>query len=428
MDYFKNLKPGQGVHRRFNELINKHVLVSPHRTKRPWKGQVEDPIVSDLPSYDKACYLCPGNERAGGYTNPRYDSVFTFDNDYPALLPPTAEDVEQIGEDHSGQQVYGRCKVMCFHPRHDVTLARMAHDDIVKVIRGWQEVYEQEGEAIRAMQKELNGPDEGYVQIFENRGAMMGCSAPHPHGQVWSMTYVPDEPHTEITRFSEHLKKHNAHLLLSYAQFEYENKERVVAVDEESGWIAVVPFWATWPYELLVMQYKRHIPSLLQCSEAERDGLARILKEVLVRYDNLFSCPFPYSMGLHQSPLPPLNPEADPAEVHFHFYPPLLRSASVRKFMVGFEMLGEVQLTALQRDVTPEQSAAKLRDVSSRHYTESVNGVSDIDGANGVNGANGVHMRAGANGVNGISTATGGHCANGVNGLPKANGVNGVAH
>lgn len=198
---------------------------------------------------------------------------------------------------------------------------------------------------------------DGCVQIFENRGAMMGCSAPHPHGQVWTTSFVPDEPATEIENFVRYASgRSGSHMLLDYALREVKARERVVTL-HESGWVAVVPYWAAWPFEILLMPYKRHIPSILQLTAEEQTGLATILKDVLSRYDNLFSCPFPYSMGLHQSPLPPTDPTSNSAQVHFHFYPPLLRSATVRKFMVGFELLGEAQ-----RDIVPEQAAVRLRE------------------------------------------------------------------
>ncbi|KAK8869690.1 galactose-1-phosphate uridylyltransferase [Kwoniella newhampshirensis] len=372
-------EPTEHPHRRFNPLIGKHVLVSPHRTKRPWKGQTEEPVLARLPEHDKACYLCPGNERSGGLVNPDYKETYTFDNDFPALLPAPTPTLPETSSDPSNadtlfasEPVRGRCKVICFHPRHDLTLARMDTDDIVRVVGEWKRVYEEEGKMLRGE----DGNGEGYVQIFENRGAMMGASAPHPHGQVWSLSYVPDEPRTELDNLASPSLSisHPSHptrkdgkpcLLCSYAAEEVKRGERVVELEEEGGWVAVVPFWGVWPFEILLLPYKRHIPSLLQLTETEVKGLSRILKKVLVRYDNLFSCPFPYSMGLHQSPLPPLQPESDVAHIHFHFYPPLLRSASVRKFLVGFEMMGEAQ-----RDLTPEQAAGRLRNTSETHYLD----------------------------------------------------------
>lgn len=245
----------------------------------------------------------------------------------------------------------------------------MSEPEIVAVIDKWRSTYEEEGAFLRQ-------GGEGYVQIFENRGAMMGASAPHPHGQVWSLSYVPDEPATEIANLTAYANSKASTsgsapcredgapcLLCAYAASEASKGERTVVIDEH--WIAVVPFWAVWPFETLVLPYKRHIPSIAQMTPEEDASLARVMKALLVRYDNLFSCPFPYSMGLHQAPLPPSNPESDPSHAHFHFYPPLLRSASVRKFLVGFEMLAEAQ-----RDLTPEQAAKRLRDVDEVHYLD----------------------------------------------------------
>ncbi|OWZ67244.1 galactose-1-phosphate uridylyltransferase [Cryptococcus neoformans Bt63] len=368
-------EPTEHPHRRYNPLIGKHVLVSPHRTKRPWKGQTEEPVLTTLPEYEATCNLCPGNERSNGNKNPKYIDTFTFENDFPALLPGPLPSLQQPSKVTSSDALFasepirGRCKVICFHPRHDLTIARMNIDDVARVIGEWKSVYVEEGR----MLQESSGL--GYVQIFENRGAMMGASAPHPHGQVWSLSYVPDEPQTELNNLaaSTLVSSGNAPvrgdgcpcLLCTYAAEEVGRKERVVEIDEESGWVAVVPFWAVWPFETLLLPYKRHIPSLIQLNDNEVIGLARILQRLLVRYDNLFSCPFPYSMGLHQSPLPPSNPDSDVAHIHFHFYPPLLRSASVRKFLVGFEMMAEVQ-----RDLTPEQAAARLRALPGAHYLD----------------------------------------------------------
>ncbi|KLT46257.1 galactose-1-phosphate uridylyltransferase [Cutaneotrichosporon oleaginosum] len=345
-------QPTEHPHRRFNPLIGRHVLVSPHRTKRPWNGQVEPPHKEKLPSYEEGCYLCPGNTRMGGHVNPRYKDTYVFANDFPALLPDALPvNTASIESLFSSEPTRGRCSVICFHPRHDLTLARMSVPEIVSVVQKWRDVYIAEGKFLR----ESGSPD-GYVQIFENRGSMMGASAPHPHGQVWTLSYVPDEPATELKNLKAYTATHS-----NYAHEEVQRGERVVALDEEGGWVAVVPFWAVWPFETMVLPYKRHIPSLAQMTPAEDEGLARVLKALLVRYDNLFKNPFPYSMGLHQAPLAPENPDSDAAHAHFHFYPPLLRSASVRKFLVGFEMLGETQ-----RDLTAEQAAARLRELEEK--------------------------------------------------------------
>lgn len=298
------------------------------------------------------------------------------------------------------EPVRGRCSVLCFHPDHAITLARMAPQDIEKVIEKWRDVYETELAFLRD-----TGASDGYVQIFENRGAMMGASAPHPHGQIWTLNYVPDEVDVELEQFRKYAVKHagdaapvaNGHearangsasasasghcsggacggveegatptragspcLLCTYGATEAGNPERIVVKNEH--WVAVVPFWAVWPYEILLLPYRRHIPSLSQMEPEEMSSLAEALKNLLVRYDGLFQCPFPYSMGIHQSPL---SDAEGVSHIHFHFYPPLLRSSTVRKFLVGFEMLGEVQ-----RDLTPEQAAAKLRDVPDVHYLD----------------------------------------------------------
>ncbi|KAL1413469.1 galactose-1-phosphate uridyl transferase [Vanrija albida] len=391
-----SFEPTEHPHRRYNPLTGKHVLVSPHRTKRPWNGQTEEPVKVSLPAHDPKCYLCPGNNRIGGHKNPHYEHTYLFANDFPALLPgdlplvsgsmpelPASGSVpDGVDGLFASEPVRGRCSVLCFHPRHDVTLARMAHKDILAVVQKWRKVYLQEADFLRSTARP-NTKDEGYVQIFENRGDMMGASAPHPHGQIWTLSYVPDEPATELDNLAKYAasasavasaKAHPDHpvrgdgapcLLCAYAADEVRRGERVVAIDEEGGWVAVVPFWAVWPFEVMVLPYKRHIPSIAQMTPEEDAGLARVLKETLIRYDNLFSCPFPYSMGLHQAPLPPTNPDSDPAHTHFHFYPPLLRSATVRKFLVGFEMLGEAQ-----RDLTAEQAATRLRNLDTVHYLD----------------------------------------------------------
>lgn len=309
------------VHRRFNPLLGKHVLVSPHRSLRPWNGQKETPAIPVETPHDSKCYLCPGNKRTTGQHNPDYKGIYVFENDFPALLPdPLAVGTNKISDDplFQSEPVRGRCKVICFHPRHDLTMAAMRISEINHVLDGWKDVYAEEG---KIMQEESS---DGCVQIFENRGAMMGCSAPHPHGQVWTTSFVPDEPATEIENFVRYASgRSGSHMLLDYALREVKARERVVTL-HESGWVAVVPYWAAWPFEILLMPYKRHIPSILQLTAEEQTGLATILKDVLSRYDNLFSCPFPYSMGLHQSPLPPTDPTSNSAQVHFHFYPSLL--------------------------------------------------------------------------------------------------------
>lgn len=331
-------------HRRYNPLTNEWILVSPHRTDRPWLGQVEKLPPETRPTYDPQCYLCPGNERAGGKRNRRYDSTFVFDNDYAALVPDTpAADLDQHGLIRVTSE-RGICRVICFSPRHDWTLPDMPLPDIRRVVDVWAEQTTELGamDCIR------------YVQVFENKGAMMGASNPHPHCQVWANEHVPTEPAKEIRSLSAHLDEHGTCLLCDYLALELAVGERIVLQNEH--WVALVPFWAVWPFETMVLA-RRHIGALPGLASAERDSLADMIKRLTARYDNLFEVTFPYSMGWHQSP----TDGADYPETHLHahYYPPLLRSATVRKFMVGYEMLGNPQ-----RDLTAETAAARLREMS----------------------------------------------------------------
>jgi UDPglucose--hexose-1-phosphate uridylyltransferase len=336
-------------HRRRNALTGEWVLVSPHRTRRPWLGQVEKRPPAARPEYDPTCYLCPGNERAGGARNPRYKGTFVFENDYAALRhrAPTEQIEVRLDDDLLvGRAESGVCRVVCFSPRHDLSLPDMSRADIRRVVDVWAEQYAQLGDR----------PDIGYVQIFENRGEVMGASNPHPHGQVWAQQSIPGEPARETASFAEHFERHGRTLLEDYVAAELAREERVVVANEH--FVAVVPFWAVWPFETLVVS-RRPAPHLSSLGDAERDGLARILKRLTSRYDALFDVPFPYSAGIHQAPTDGRpHPEW---HLHLHFYPPLLRSATVRKFLVGYEMLGEPQ-----RDLTAESAAARLRDVSDR--------------------------------------------------------------
>jgi UDPglucose--hexose-1-phosphate uridylyltransferase len=335
-------------HRRFNPLTQEWVLVSPHRAQRPWQGQVElaPPEVSRV--YDPNCYLCPGNARVGGTKNPEYKGTFVFDNDFAALLPDTPSGELREKELLLARSETGRCRVVCFSPRHDVTLARMEAVEIRAVIDTWCDEYSKLGSM----------PNVRSVQIFENRGAMMGCSNPHPHGQIWANESVPDELAREVTAQQDHFQRHKSNLLEDYLALEMEKKERLVCVTEH--FVVVVPFWAVWPFETLLIS-RRRVSSLVELREAERDGLAKILRQLMIRYDNLFKAPFPYTMGFHQRP----TGEAPFPEfqLHAHFYPPLLRSATIRKFMVGYEMLAMPQ-----RDISPELVAAQLRDLPDIHY------------------------------------------------------------
>lgn len=335
-------------HRRYNPLSNEWVLVSPHCTQRPWQGQVEQPAPEQRPAYDLACYLCPGNTRAGGEVNPHYQHTFVFTNDYAALLPGTPPGEFNKGGLLRAESERGTCRVVCFSPRHDLTLAEMERDALYRVVDAWAEQYTDLGRQ----------PNVGYVQIFENRGAMMGASNPHPHGQVWATEHLPANVQREQDAQLDYYKAHGSTLLTGYLQIELEENTRIVCAN--SSFVAVVPFWAVWPFETLVIS-RRAVGSIPELNSEERTGLADILKRVTIRYDNLFRVSFPYSMGFHQRPS---DGQPHPEwHLHAHFYPPLLRSATVRKFMVGFELLGEPQ-----RDITPELAAAQLREQSEKHY------------------------------------------------------------
>ena len=316
--------------------------MSPHRTKRPWQGQQET-IADERPPYDPKCYLCPGNARAGGEANPHYTGTYVFDNDFAALLGEKPSDPD--GREDSlfrRKPVSGTCRVICFHPRHDLTLPQMREDEIVKVVQTWIDQTRELGERY------------AWVQVFENKGAVMGCSNPHPHGQIWASDFVPNEPAVEDGSQQDYFRDKKRSMLLDYAQREIRLGERVVA--SNSRWAAIVPFWAVWPFEVLLLPLEP-VQRLTDLDEQSRLLLASISKELLTRYDNLFNTSFPYSMGWHGAPFV----EGDQAhwQLHAHFYPPLLRSASIKKFMVGYEMLGEAQ-----RDLTPEQAAARLREQS----------------------------------------------------------------
>ena len=332
-------------HRRLNLLTGEWVLVSPHRTKRPWQGQVEKVTVAERPAYDPTCYLCPGNERAGGARNPQYAGTFVFENDYAALRPGDTTGDVNVADLLVARGEPGVCRVVCFSPRHDLTLAQMEPAAIRAVVDLWAQQYDELGRR----------PEIGHVEIFENRGEMMGASNPHPHGQIWAQRSVPREPAREGEQQREYYERHGRTLLADYLALEAERGERVVCANDH--FVAVVPFWAVWPFETLVAP-RRAVRDLRALTSDERDGLARILKDLTARYDSLFDVPFPYSAGFHQAPT---DGEPHPEwHLHMHFFPPLLRSATVRKFLVGYEMLGEPQ-----RDITAESAAARLRDARS---------------------------------------------------------------
>ncbi len=335
----------QSPHRRWNPLRREWVLVSPNRTQRPWQGQTEDKAAVAALQYDPACYLCPGNQRAGGHQTPHYTDTFVFENDYAALksdVPAADLDVDGAGLLKAATE-RGVCRVLCFDPRHDLTLATMPVASIRRVVEVWA-----------AQEAELAArPEIGYVQIFENRGAMMGASNPHPHGQIWATEHIPNEPAAELAAQTGHFAQHGTTLLADYLRLELQQAERLVA--ENETWVALVPFWAVWPFEVILLP-RTQAATLRGLDDPARAGLAAILKTVTAGYNRVFDTPFPYSMGFHPAPCD----EAPHPEwtLHAHFYPPLLRSATVRKFMVGFELLGSPQ-----RDITPESAAETLRRV-----------------------------------------------------------------
>ncbi|MBU1877516.1 MAG: UDP-glucose--hexose-1-phosphate uridylyltransferase, partial [Chloroflexi bacterium] len=331
--------------RRYNPLTGEWVQVSPQRTQRPWQGQVEDRPPAQLPTYDPQCYLCPGNARAGGARNPDYAHTFVFDNDFPALLPDADPGALDVGGLLMARAERGRCRVVCFSPRHDMTLPDMALDDVGRVIDAWAQETERLGAS----------PLLNHVQIFENNGAMMGASNPHPHSQIWATESLPNEPTKELVTQRDWHTRRGGCLLCDYLALELGPQAGARVVCQNDHFVALVPFWAVWPFETMVIG-RRHtgwLPAVAQ-EPAERAALADILRRLTARYDHLFGVRFPYSMGFHQRPT---DGHSHPEwHLHAHFYPPLLRSATVRKFMVGFELLGNPQ-----RDITAEESAARLR-------------------------------------------------------------------
>ena len=337
-------------HRRINPLTGESVLVSPHRSKRPWLGQVEKTPLENLPQYDPTCYLCPRNERAGGVMNPDYESTFVFDNDFAALLPdPTPEHASNHPLLASVSE-RGLCRVVCFSPRHDLTLPELDQAAIENVIAAWTE------QTVDLGNKDFIQ----YVQVFENKGAMMGCSNPHPHSQIWSTEHIPNDPAKELERQKVYFNAHGRTMLSDYLAEEHKNKERVLFANDH--FTALVPYWAVWPFEVLLIAH-RNLTRLDELNSAEVSALAEVMKRVTTRYDNLFEISFPYSMGFHQAPFDD-HPHPE-WTLHAHFYPPLLRSATVRKFMVGYEMLAMPQ-----RDITPEFAAERLRSLSDIHYKQ----------------------------------------------------------
>lgn len=345
MDTQFNAQP----HRRYNILTGEWVLVSPHRTKRPWQGKTDQTASFKKQDYDETCYLCPGNTRANGVQNPTYKNTYSFDNDFPALLTDTESQTYQNGL-LQAESENGICRVVCFSPNHSLTLPLMPVEDIAGVIKMWQEEY-----ATLGAKEGIN-----HVQIFENKGDIMGCSNPHPHGQIWAQQSIPEV----VLKKQEHQKKywdlHQKSMLADYIQQELAIDERIILKNKH--FVALVPYWAVWPYETMIVPIQQY-QHLGQLNEEQVLAYAEILKGLTVRYDNLFETSFPYSSGIHQSPTDTAHPEW-----HFHmsFYPPLLRSATVKKFMVGYEMFGNPQ-----RDITAEQAANTLKSLSDIHFTNS---------------------------------------------------------
>ncbi|CAK1363150.1 unnamed protein product [Cercospora beticola] len=383
-------------HRRYNLLRGSWVLVSPHRTKRPWQGAQEEASKNTLPEYDPSCYLCPRNKRAQGDSNPDYNSTFVFVNDYSAVKEqqeeydaPKENGSESLDEKSNlksqpdgkaalasrllkAESVTGKCYVITFSPSHNLTLADMPPQDIMPVIETWTKIYiahlDPQSPLAGIAQQIPNGTAIGqprdqyrYMQIFENKGAAMGCSNPHPHGQVWTTTSLPEEPSLELQNMQQYRRdQKGSHMLVDYAQLECEKGERTV-FENRSFW-AGCPWWATWPFEVMVIA-KSHKRALVDFDQSEKEDLAEVLSEITRRYDNLFETNFPYSMGIHQAPLTGTDEEIEASHFHIHFYPPLLRSATVRKFLVGYELMAEPQ-----RDITPEQAAKRLRDCGGDLY------------------------------------------------------------
>jgi UDPglucose--hexose-1-phosphate uridylyltransferase len=342
VDFFD---PERHPHRRRNPLTGDWVLVSPHRTERPWLGQVEPTLPGARPAYDPTCYLCPGNRRAQGAVNPRYERTFAFDNDFSALLRDAPAQSEPSDSLFATEGVGGACRVLCFSPRHDLTLADMDEAAVRAVVDVW------------ASETASLGAEYRWVQVFENKGAAMGCSNPHPHGQIWASEFLPNEAAKEDNAQREYFDQKGSTLLVDYARREVEIEARVLSLNSE--WVAVVPYWAVWPYEIMILP-RRRVARLPDLESTERASLAVMLRTVLGGYDRLFGVSVPYSMGWHGAPYDRPAAKSDTVahwQLHAHLYPPLLRSATVRKFMVGYEMLAEPQ-----RDLTPERAAARLRE------------------------------------------------------------------
>ena len=347
-----NFDINQNSHRRKNPLTGQWVLVSPHRAKRPWQGQSEPFEEKPSTEFDPNCYLCPGNKRINGEENPAYEDTFVFNNDFSALNPELHATSDNDSELFSYSSARGISRVICYSPHHNKSIPELSIHQIQKIVDTWLD--------------QLNDLKKDYVwvQIFENKGELMGCSQPHPHGQIWANDFIPNEVSLKDKNQESYYSKRESILLLDYAKAEMEKRERIVL--ETDHWIVVVPYWAAWPFETLLMPKNRHISRFEALSDAEKKGLSIALKDLTTRYDNLFRCSFPYSMGWHFAPYARQGSPCDYWQLHASFYPPLLRSASIKKFMVGYEMFAEPQ-----RDLTPEQAASRLKEQSNVHYKES---------------------------------------------------------
>jgi UDPglucose--hexose-1-phosphate uridylyltransferase len=339
---------GEHSHRRYNPLTGEWVQVSPHRSKRPWQGQLEKNTTHDSLPYDPSCYLCSGNERSGGITNPAYKSTYGFNNDFSALTDSIPNGEVNEYDLIVAKSERGICRVVCFSPRHDLTIPEMSTIEVQGVVNRWIEEF-----------RELSKMEfVNYIQVFENKGASMGCSNPHPHGQIWAQESIPVEPMKKQQHQLAYLSKTGRSLLADYLKLELSKNERIIMENEH--FVVLTPFWAIWPFETMIIP-RRQMSTIDEMTEDEVRAMADIYRNLTIRYDNLFQTSFPYSAGIHQAPTDGL----DHQEWHWHmvFYPPLLRSASVKKFMVGYEMLANPQ-----RDITPEFAAAKLRTTSQVHY------------------------------------------------------------
>jgi UDPglucose--hexose-1-phosphate uridylyltransferase len=347
----ENFSYKEHPHTRKNLLTGEWILVSPHRTKRPWQGKQEQVPPTTMPAYDPACYLCPGNTRADGSVNEQYEGPFAFTNDFAALLPDTPDGTTTIGGLLEARSERGICRVIGFSPRHDLTLPQLSIPEIEKVIALW----------CREFNELSSNKDIRYIQVFENKGSIMGCSNPHPHGQIWASTSIPVEIQKELKQPRAYFEEKGRTLLSDYLATELDQRERIL--EENEHFVVLVPFWATWPYETMIIS-RRPVYYTHEFTDAEKKALAAALKNLTTRYDNLFEISFPYSAGIHQAPV---NTEDRLGwHWHMHFYPPLLRSATVKKFMVGYEMLANPQ-----RDITPEWAAEKLRQLPVTYFQTS---------------------------------------------------------